>query len=111
MKFIFSLGLLLVAMTATAQNVVTLTEDMVLTETMVITEDVTYEGNNFRILCDACNPLIRVENGAQVNFNNISFPRGNGGFISVDINSGAKANWNTRMMTGYIHASPAPDRE
>ena len=116
MKSFFTLLLCLLGFAATAQQTITLTQDLVLSETLVISEDVTYEGNGFSLICDGCNPAIYVTSGATANFNNVIFPKTYAAWLRVE--GGSEANWASRKMTGYIRGGglrnapqPATDNE
>ncbi len=105
MKFFFTLALLAIGLSATAQQTINLTEDLVLTETLVIEDDVTYNGNGFRLICDGCNPSIRVKNGARVHFEDVIFKRGYQRWMRVDGGNNGNVTWSTPAMRGFIRVN------
>ena len=93
------------------QTTITLSADTLLTETWVIDENTTVMGNGFAVRCEGCNPIIRVENGASADFQDVVFPRPYEGFISVSGEDGTRARWSNSMMEGSIRwSSGEPDR-
>lgn len=102
MKFFFVIPFLAFCLSATAQTTINLTEDLVLTETLVIENDVTYNGNGFRLICDGCNPSIRVKNGARVHFQDVIFKRGYQRWMRVDGGNNGNVTWETPSMRGFI---------
>ena len=85
-----------------AQQTITLTADLVLTETLLISEDVIYEGNGFSIICEGCEPAIRVTNEATAQFNDVRFPRVYDSWLKCDF--GSRAIWDSPKMMGQISA-------
>lgn len=102
MKFFFTLSLLLIGLSATAQQTIELTEDLVLTETLVIENDVTYNGNGFRIACDGCSPAIHVKNGARVHFQDVVFKKGYERWMRVQGGNNGNVTWDSNAMKGHI---------
>lgn len=103
MKAFFITLLLAASYTAFGQTTITLTEDLILDETYVFTENATIIGNGHRMICEGCNPMIYVKNGAQVDFQNVIFARGYVGFIRLDGKSGSGAQWVSPRMQGSIN--------
>ena len=102
MKFFFISLLLVVSTSLFAQRTVTLTEDLVLTETLVIDEATTYEGNGFRIICNGCNPMIRVTTNERVHFEDVIFKKGYERWLRVSGGDMSNVTWNSSRMTGFI---------
>lgn len=103
MKLFFTTTLLALGLCLTAQTTINLTEDLVLTRTLVIENDVTYNGNGFKIICNDCNPSIRVKNGARVHFQDVIFKKGYKKWLRVDGSNNGSVTWNSTFMRGYVH--------
>lgn len=73
-----------------------------LTETLVIDSETTYEGNGFSIICEDCNPTIKVRNGVRVHFENVTFPRTYVSWLSVEGSDRSNITWNSPRMRGFI---------
>lgn len=84
------------------QQTITLTENLVLTETLVIDSETTYEGNGFSIICEGCNPAIRVKNGVRVHFENVLFPRTFASWLAVEGSDMTNVTWNSPRMRGFM---------
>ncbi|MFK8164336.1 MAG: hypothetical protein AB8H12_17965 [Lewinella sp.] len=102
MKFIFSFFLLAIGSFAFGQTTINLSEDLVLTETLVISEDVTYNGNGFKLICEGCNPAIRVTNGARVHFEDVKFVKSYAKWMQVEGGPLGNVTWSSNRMKGYI---------
>lgn len=110
MKVLFTTLLLAAGLTVYAQTTVTLTEDLVLTETLVISESTNYVGNGFSLVCDGCDPAIRVTNGSVVDFDNVLFPKTYTSWIRVEGGNGmADVTWDSPRMKGYIRIDDGND--
>ena len=103
--FLFTL-LLAANCSAFGQTTITLTEDLVLDDTFVFTENTTIVGNGHNIVCNGCNPMIYVKNGAMVDFQDVGFAHGYSGFIRVDGATAAGARWRNERMLGSINWFP-----
>ncbi|WP_020568417.1 hypothetical protein [Neolewinella persica] len=102
MKFIFSSLLLVIGLSANGQTTINLSEDLVLTETLEISEDVTYNGNGFKLICEGCNPAIRVTNGARVHFEDVKFVKSYAKWMLVEGGPLGSVTWSSNRMKGYI---------
>ena len=102
MKFIFSFLLLAISLSAYGQTTINLSEDLVLTETLVLSEDVTYNGNGFKLICEGCNPAIRVTNGARVHFEDVKFVKSYAKWMKLEGTPLGNVTWNSNRMKGYI---------
>ena len=106
MKVLFASLLLIFTTSLFAQRTITLTADLVLTETLVIDEGVTYQGNGFRIICDDCDPMIRVTTAQPVHFENVIFDKSYDSWLRVSGEASmANVTWNSPRMQGYIRKS------
>ena len=102
MKFIFTFLLMVIGLSAFAQTTINFSEDLVLTETQVISEDVTYNGNGFKLICEGCNPAIRITNGAHVHFEGVKFVKSYTKWMHVDGNPMGSVTWNDNRSKGYV---------
>ncbi|MFT5998582.1 MAG: hypothetical protein ACI81P_001035 [Neolewinella sp.] len=102
MKFIFSFLLLVIGLSAFGQRPINLTEDLVLTETLVLSEDVTYNGNGFKLICEGCDPAIRVTNGARVHFEDVKFVKSYVKWMQIEGGPSGNVTWSSNHMKGYI---------
>lgn len=102
MKGLFTTALLVLGLTAYGQTTVTLTENLVLTETLEISEATTYEGNGFAIICEGCDPAIRIAKDIRVHFENVRFPKTYQSWIQVTGGDMSNVSWNNRVMRGFI---------
>jgi hypothetical protein len=89
-------------LSAFAQTTINLSENLVLSETLVISEDVTYNGNGFKLICEGCNPALRVINGARVHFEDVKFVKSFAKWMQIDDGPLGNVTWNSNTMTGYI---------
>ena len=106
MRTILFIAATLAGLGCCAQTTVTLTEDWVLTETYVIDENTTVIGNGFKMICNGCNPMIRVVDGAMADFQDVRFARGYESFIRVTGGEAAGARWVSPAMEGSINWIP-----
>ena len=84
-------------------EVVSLTENLVLTESMAIGNDTRIEGNGFSIICESCDPVIKVENGSTLHLVDVMFPRTYRVWLRVE--TGGAAYWNSDRMRGHLFAA------
>jgi hypothetical protein len=93
---------MLIGLSTYGQATINLTEDLVLTETLEISEDVTYNGNGFKLICEGCNPAIRVTNGARVHFEDVKFVKSYTKWMQVQGGPLGNVTWSSNRMKGYI---------
>ena len=101
MKNFLLVALLSLSYTSMAygQQIINLTSDLVITETLLITEATVYNGNGFRITCEDCDPMIRVEGDIEVRFNNVVFTKN---YTSWLENKRGAVYWDGPRMRGKM---------
>ncbi len=102
MKIFFTTVLLAFGAFAYGQVTINLTQDLVLTETLVINQPTTYNGNGFKLICEGCDPAIRVTNGAEVHFQDVIFAKNFVRWLQVDNPYTGQVTWNSNRMKGFI---------